>query len=107
MLLTLVRIKELQSALDEARRTSTGPGRGAYCTEPNIDSDGNTYRWEPKPRSRNRVGAVYPDGTTLEVNKTGDLGVKISLGVHGRAHLGIDPKTGKVYCTACCIPGEE
>jgi hypothetical protein len=31
----------------------------------------------------------------------GRPGVKVPLGPHGRAHLGIDPVTGAVRCAAC------
>lgn len=100
MLLSLTDLKNLVSTLEGAKRDSPAEGQGAYCTAPNRDAQGNTERWEPKPRSRRPVGTAYPDGTKLE-ERNGIKGVRVPLGVHGRSFLAIDPDTKQVRCGAC------
>ena len=100
MLLDLPKLKALVLKLEAARLAANGEGAGAYCTTPNVDAKGNDWRWEPKPRARQPVGTTYGDGTKLE-ERDGVKGVKVKLGVHGRAFLAIDPATGKVACAKC------
>lgn len=104
MLLDLARVKVLLATLDLARRESTGPGLGHWCPGPNVGEDGQTFRVEPKPRARAAVGTRYPDGTVLELIG-GAKAVRVPLGLHGRAHLAIDPETGSVCCAACAAKG--
>jgi hypothetical protein len=100
MLLTLPELKTLVTRLEDARRASAAPGEARYCDAPNTDAaTGEPYRWEPKPRSY--AGATLRDGTRVEAMPDGNPGVKVPLGPHGRAHLGIDPATGAVRCAAC------
>lgn len=99
MLLDIVKLNELNAALDDARRKSTGPGAGAYCGAPNIDpGTGENYRLETKPKGNRQ--RLERDGHDV-VEAGGRLHVKIPLGVHGRAFLGINPQTGEVRCTEC------
>lgn len=100
MLLTLPKLKELIAKLEASRQQSGNAGDGAYCTAPNVGADGEVFRWEPKPRAREPLGRVYPDGSVL-IEQNGAKGVRVSLGQHGRAHLAIDPSTGKVACAKC------
>lgn len=83
MILTLVELKKLLAALDEARRQAV-EGSPLYCTVAHTDAEGRTYRVESKPRARH-----------------GPSSVEVSLGVHGRAFLGVDPETGEVCCAKC------
>ncbi len=120
MLLNLPALKVLLRKLDDARRESTGPGEGAYCTTPNTDSQGNDFRWEPKPYTRRggqtvsrvRLGEELPSGPSpdykgaesvavIEEMPDGRPGVKVPLGVHGRAYLAINVVDGRVYCQKC------
>lgn len=109
MLLTLPQLKALVAALEGARARSANSGDGDYCTAPNTDADGNDWRWEPKPNARQLPGHVYPDGTALEVRAVegpnglvvAEKGIMVPFGAHGRAHLAIDPGTGKVRCAKC------
>jgi hypothetical protein len=100
MLLTLPQLKTLVAKLEASRVASGTSGAGDYCDAPNADADGNAERWEPKPRARQQVGFEYPDGTTLE-DRDGVKGIRVPLGMHGRAHLAIDPETGEVACAKC------
>ncbi len=130
MYLTLTELKGLVQALENARRDSSAPGVGFSCQEPNVGPDGETFRWEPKPRTRHHVGHAYPTGEVLEeipedvvlprvvqtvVAEDGTesqvtapaLGIRVSLGVHGRAYLEIDPETYTVRCGACAEMEEK
>lgn len=101
MLLSLRQLKELLGLLDKGRQESTEPAIGYYCDRPNRSATGDDFRWEPKPNSTKQVGYCYPDGSVLETMSDGRHGIKVSLGVHGRAYLAIDPETGEVRCGAC------
>jgi hypothetical protein len=100
MLLTIPKLCDLNQRLDSARRESTGPGFGCYCTQPNVGPNGKTTRFEPKPGATHAIGHRYPNGDEL-IEEGGYVGIRVSLGVHGRAHLGIDPATGEVRCAKC------
>lgn len=108
MLLDSAKLRELRRLLHEARLASPGPGAGCYCTTPLTGPDGRTWRWEPKPFTRNGARVVLrtspgvlPDGTKVEEMPGGGFGLKIPLGVHGRAFLSVEPETGKIVCAKC------
>lgn len=104
--MNLIQLKELLAALDSARRDSTA-GVGYYCPEPLVGEDGNDYRWEPKPRALRPTGHKYPTGEVLEEMPGGGLGIKVKLGVHGRAYLAVDPETGVICCQRCAESDAE
>lgn len=99
MILTHNRLVELLRLLDVARCEATGPHSRYYCNEPNLNESGENFRWEPK--TQRAVGSYLQDGTPVEAMPDGRPGIRIPLGVHGRAFLGIDTRQGKIVCTEC------
>lgn len=95
MLLTAKETKALIGKLDKA---ATDPA--ARCPTPNVGADGKAYRLEAKPRA-NKSNLIDLHGAENVVMQNGIAHVKVSLGVHGRAHHAIDPATGKVVCAKC------
>ena len=99
MNLTAVQLTEFLQLLDEARRTSWGPGEGHYCPVARVGPDGATFRIERKPRATAEVGTLLA-GLKVKQDRDGKY-IEVPLGSHGRAFLGVEPETGTVVCTAC------
>lgn len=93
MLLTSLRLKELQRATDTARRTF-------FC--PNTTP--GTERFVAKPAAAAEVGFHYPNGDVLEEQDAEGVkmkGIQLPAPQHGNAYLAVDPETGIAECAAC------
>ena len=106
MQLTIADLKALIHQLEEARRASTGPRVGHYCSEPVLNTDGKPYRLEAKPNAREGGRFLVEAGHKIE-RHNGIVYVQVPLGMHGRSALVIDPETGKVSCAACAKTGYD
>lgn len=89
MFLTANDLRELSRKLQDARRAS-GVGEGYWCPKEGEIPEGGQAS----------DGTGYYLRTDLRANGK-SKGVKAKLPVHGRSHLAIDPKTGKVVCVGC------